>query len=63
MYENNDKDYETLARSNENLRDNLEGKLHEPRMDKSTENSNGNRGCKAVIVIFPIKQQFKVWTK
>lgn len=43
MYENNDKDYETLARSNENLRDNLEGKLHEPRMDKSTENSNGNR--------------------
>ena len=43
MYENNDKDYETLARSNENLRDNLEGKLHETRMEKSTEKSNGNR--------------------
>lgn len=43
MYENNDKDYETLARSNENLRDSIEGKLHEPSMSKSTENSNGNR--------------------
>lgn len=42
MYYNKDSDYETLARSNENLRDKLEGKLREPNMSKSTENSNGN---------------------
>ena len=42
MYETNDKDYETMARSNENLRDKLEGKLNEPNLSKSTENTNGN---------------------
>jgi len=35
-------DYEQHARSNESIRDTMDGKLNEPRMSQSTEGSNQN---------------------
>lgn len=39
---NNHNDYETHARSNESLRDSMDGKLNEPHLSQSTENNNQN---------------------
>lgn len=37
------KDYEEHARGNENLRDQMDGKLSEPRLEKSMEQSGENQ--------------------
>lgn len=37
------KEYEQHARGNENLRDNMDGKLSEPRLEKSMEHSEENQ--------------------
>lgn len=36
------KEYEEHARGNENLRDQMDGRLNEPRLEKSMENSTEN---------------------
>jgi hypothetical protein len=47
----NEKDYETTVRSNESIRDRMDGKLDEPLRDQSAENKQcncGNNGnCKS----------------
>lgn len=45
MDDNKLKEYEEHARGNENLRDNMDGKLAEPRLEKSMECSEENQTC------------------